>query len=188
MKKIFLVLFGAAAICFCSNAQSKTGFINTAEVISLMSDRDSAIVKLQAYQNDLAETMQGMEDEYNTKYTEYNRKQGEWSAVVRESKERDLQELVQRIQQFQQSAQQELQQMQNTLMAPVVEKAQKAIEKVAKANGLAYVFDLSSGALIYFDEAQGVNLLPLVKKELGIPASKVAPTQIGEPQAAASQK
>ena len=184
MKKIFLFIFGVAAVCANANAQSKTGHINTTEVISLMQERDSAIVKLQAYQADLTETMQGMEDEYNTKYTEYNRKQGEWSAAVREAKERDLQELVQRIQQFQQSAQQEMQQMQGTLMAPVIEKAQKAIEKVAKSNGLTYVFDLSSGALIYFDEAQSTNLLPLVKKELGIPASKVAPTQIGEPQAA----
>ena len=186
MKKIFLVLFGAAAICFCSNAQSKTGFINTAEVISLMSDRDSAIVKLQAYQNDLAETMQGMEDEYNTKYTEYNRKQGEWSAVVRESKERDLQELVQRIQQFQQSAQQELQQMQGTLMTPVFEKAQAAITKIAKQNALTYVFDLSAGSIIYFDDATSLDLLPLAKKELGIPEAKVAPTPIGEE--AAQQK
>lgn len=182
MKKIFLFIFGVAAVCSSLTAQTKTGYINTTELISLMQERDSAIVKLQAYQTDLTETMQGMEDEYNSKYTEYNRKQGEWSAVVRESKERDLQELVQRIQQFQQSAQQEMQQMQGTLMAPVIEKAQNAIEKVAKGAGLAYVFDLSSGALIYFDEAQSTNLLPLVKKELGIPASKVAPTQIGEPQ------
>jgi outer membrane protein len=60
----------------------------------------------------------------------------------------------------------------------VIEKAQNAITKVAKANNLVYVFDTSVGALIYFDEAVSLNLLPLAKKELGIPAEKVAPTQL----------
>jgi len=63
------------------------------------------------------------------------------------------------------------------LMAPVIEKAQNAITKVAKANNLVYVFDLSAGSLIYFDDAVSLDLLPLAKKELGIPAEKVAPTQ-----------
>ena len=98
--------------------------------------------------------------------------------MVIETKERELQELGQRIQQFQQNAQQEMAQMQQTLMTPVIDKAQAAVTKVAKAQGLTYVFDLSAGALIYYDEAVSVNLLPLVKKELGIPANKVAPTQL----------
>lgn len=186
MKKIALIVCCIAFMGISAAAQTKTGHINTQELISLMSERDSALVKLQAYNNDLVETMQGMEDEYNTKYTEYNRKQAEWTAVVRESKERDIQELVQRIQQFQQSAQQELQQMQGTLMTPVFEKAQAAITKIAKQNALTYVFDLSAGSIIYFDDATSLDLLPLAKKELGIPEAKVAPTPIGEE--AAQQK
>ena len=39
------------------------------------------------------------------------------------------------------------------------------------------VFDLSAGSLIYYDDAVSLDLLPLAKKELGIPAEKVAPTQ-----------
>ncbi len=68
--------------------------------------------------------------------------------------------------------------MQQVLMSPVIEKAQNAITKVAKENGLTYVFDLSAGSLIYYDDKGSVDLLPLVKKELGIPAEKVAPTQL----------
>ena len=150
-----------------------------------MSDRDSAIVKLQAYQNDLAETMQGMEDEYNTKYTEYQRKQATWTPAVREAKEKEIQDLIQRIQQFQQTAQQEMQQMQTILMQPVFKKAQDAIEKVAKENNFTYVFDTSVGTLLYQDPAQSIDLLPLAKAELGIPAEKVAPSVI--PAAGAAQ-
>lgn len=179
MKKIVLLAFCVLSFGAFSQAQNlKFGHVNTNELISLMSERDSAIVKLQAYQNDLVETLEGMETEYNNKVNEYQRKRNEWAPVVIETKERELQELGQRMQQFQQTAQQEMAQMQQVLMTPVIEKAQNAITKVAKANSLVYVFDTSAGALIYFDEAVSLNLLPLAKKELGIPAEKVAPTQL----------
>ena len=179
MKKIVLLAFCVLSFGAFSQAQNlKFGHINTNELISLMSDRDSAIIKLQAYQNDLVETLEGMETEYNNKVNEYQRKRNEWAPVVIETKERELQELGQRMQQFQQTAQQEMAQMQQVLMNPVIEKAQNAITKVAKANNLVYVFDTSVGALIYFDEAVSLNPLPLAKKELGIPAEKVAPTQL----------
>ena len=179
MKRIVLLAFcvlSFSAFFFFFNV--KFGHINTSELISLMSERDSALVKLMAYENDLQETLEGMGTEYNNKVNEYQRKQNEWAPVVLETKQRELQELGQRIQQFQQNAQQEMAQMQQTLMTPVIDKAQAAVTKVAKAQGLTYVFDLSAGALIYYDEAVSVNLLPLVKKELGIPANKVAPTQL----------
>jgi len=185
MKKIIFAILLFAGLSTIAGAQNpKFGHINANELVSLMSEMDSARVKLQAYQTDLEDTMQGMEDEYNTKYTEYQRKQNTWTPAVREAKETEIQSLVQRIQQFQQTAQQEMQQMQQLLMNPVVEKADKAIKKVAKDNGLTYVFDTSAGALLYQDETQSVNLLPLAKKELGIPAEKVAPSQL--PTAAAA--
>ena len=187
MKKIALLVVCVLSFGVASYAQNlKFGHINTNELISLMSERDSAIVKLQAYQNDLVETLEGMETEYNNKLNEYQRKRNEWAPVVVETKERELGELGQRIQQFQQNAQQEMAQMQQVLMSPVLEKAQNAITKVCKENGLTYDFDLSTGALIYFDEANSLNLLPLAKKELGIPAEKVAPTQFANDNAQAT--
>ena len=92
-----------------------------------------AFVKLQAYQNELEETLDGMMTEYNNKVNEFQRKSNEWAPVVLETKQREIQELGQRIQQFQQNAQQEMAQMQQTLMSPVIEKAQNAITKIAKA-------------------------------------------------------
>ena len=137
MKKIVLLAFCVLSFGALSQAQNlKFGHLNTNELISLMSERDSAVVKLQAYQNELEETLEGMGTEYNNKVNEYQRKQNEWAPVVLESKQRELQELGQRIQQFQANAQQDMAQMQQTLMTPVIEKAQNAITKVAKAHNL----------------------------------------------------
>ena len=181
MKKIVLLALCVLSFGALSQAQNlKFGHINTSELISLMSERDSAYVKLQAFQNELVETLEGMEVEYNNKVNEYQRKSNDWLPAVLETKQRELQELGQRMQQFQQNAQQEMAQMQQTLMAPVFDKAQNALTKIAKANGLTYIFDLSAGSVIYYDDAVSLDLLPLAKKELGIPADKVAPTQFGE--------
>ena len=182
MKKIILIFFCAAALGFAANAQTapKFGHVNTSLLIELMPERDSAVIKIQAYQKDLIETLQGMEDEYNAKVTEYQRKQNDWAPVVLEAKAKEIQELGQRAQQFQQSAQQDMQQMQQSLMAPIVEKAQTTLTKLAKEKGLIYLFDLSAGTILYYNEAESLDMLPLAKKELGIPAEKVAPTQIPE--------
>ena len=183
MKKFFLTLLLTVAIAALADAQNlKFGHINSQELIALMSETDSARINLQLYQQDLEETMHGMEDEYNTKYTEYQRKNATWTPAVREAKEKDLQDLVQRIQQFQQTAQQDMQRQQQLLMGPIFQKANDAIQKISKEQALIYVFDTSVGSVIYFDEAQSIDLLPLAKKELGIPAEKVAPTQIPAPE------
>ena len=60
-----------------------------------------------------------------------------------------------------------MQQKEAELFQPIMDKAQAAIEKVSKSNGFTYVFDISAGGVVYFSE-KSIDILPLVKKELGI--------------------
>ena len=62
-----------------------------------------------------------------------------------------------------------MQQKQGELLKPVFEKAEKAIEEVAKEKGLIYVFDSGVGnRTILYKSNQSIDLLPLVKAKLGI--------------------
>ena len=100
------------------------------------------------------------------------------SESVRQLKENDLNALIQRRNEFEQAAQQDFQKRQNELLAPIIEKAKNAIDKVAAAGGYLAVFDTSTGSLAYFDEASLTDIAPAVKKELGItdaPAAAAAP-------------
>ena len=182
MKKTIMILaaafiLGAAFVPTKASAQQKLGHINSQEIVALMPERDSAMVKLQKLAKELQETLSAMGDDYNAKIKDYQEKSAGWSESIKKVKEEEITSLGQRIQQYQQTAEQDFSARQNTLMEPVMKKAFEAIEKVAKAQGLAYVIDLSSGALVYINDANTVNLLPLVKSELGIPASKTQPTQ-----------
>ena len=90
------------------------------------------------------------------------------SDAVRQLKEKELNDLIQRRNDFEQVAQQDLQKRYNELLAPIIDKAKAAIDKVATAGSYLAVFDTSTGSLAYFDEAMLTALAPAVKKELGI--------------------
>ncbi|HBG53475.1 MAG TPA: hypothetical protein DDW70_04615 [Rikenellaceae bacterium] len=179
MKRIATVLTFLICVIGTASAQNlKFGHINSQELIGLMPERDSALVKLQNYTNDIEETMAEMQQEYQTKANVYQQRQATWTAAVLEAKQRELLELQQHLEQFNQTAQQEYQQMQQVFFSPVFQKANEAIAKVARDNGFTYIFDLSTGAVIFFDDKVSVDILPLAKNQLGIPVEKVAPTQL----------
>jgi hypothetical protein len=52
-------------------------------------------------------------------------------------------------------------------MTPIFDKIDQTVNKVAKDNGIIIVLDTSTGVTIFVDETVP-NLLPLVKRELGI--------------------
>jgi outer membrane protein len=87
--------------------------------------------------------------------------------LVRKDAEEKINGLATRIQTFQQQAQESLQADESKLIEPIIYKAKKAIEQVAKENGYTYVLDTSVGAVLYWEESD--NLLNMVKKKLQLP-------------------
>ena len=90
---------------------------------------------------------------------------------------KELQDLQNRSREFQERAQQDYQKKQNELLAPIIDKAKAAIDKISAANAYTVVFDTSTGSLAYFDEATLTDIAPLVKKELGITDAPAAPAK-----------
>jgi len=176
LSKFLLALF--VVVSASASAQTfKFGHLNSQELVALMPDRDSAAAKLEKYAADLNETMEAMQVEFNTKLNTYQQKQATWTAVVLEAKQKELQEIQTRLEQFQQNAGQEYQAMQGQLLSPVYKKANDAIQKIGKEKGFTYIFDLSVGSIPYFNAEMSIDVLPLAKAELGIPADKKLPVQ-----------
>jgi outer membrane protein len=178
MKKIIVIFALTAGIALSATAQHayKFGHLNVSELIVLMPERDSAQAKLEAYGQDLQEQIETLQVELNNKVNVYQTKQATWSTAILEAKQKEIQEMSQRIEEFQRTAQEDFARMQQTVLRPVIEKADAAISKVGKDNGFTYIFDTSTGALRYFNADHSENVLPLVKAELKIPADKVAPS------------
>ena len=143
----------------------RLGHINSAELLELMPEKKVAVEKTQKLASDLQVKMESMSAEYEQKIADYQKGQATMSQTIRQSTESDIMALQQRIQQFQVTAQEEIGKEEQRLLQPILDKARTAIENVAKANGFTYIFDVSTGATVY---EGGEDVLPLVKKELGM--------------------
>ncbi|MGC8803528.1 MAG: OmpH family outer membrane protein [Bacteroidales bacterium] len=143
----------------------KIGHINTQELLQAMPETDSAQLKLEKMQKELQSQLEVMQVELNNKYQDYLSKRDSYSELVRQTKEDELQNIQQRIQQFAQNADQDLQKKRSELYKPILDKANKAIEEVAKENGFTYILDLSSGVVLFHSDSS-LDILPLVKAKL----------------------
>ena len=183
MKKITLIALSVFAAAFTASAQTqKFGHINMQEVMFLMDEMDSARVELEKFSADMQATYNAMVEEYNTKIATYQQMSANWTPSVLATKQQEIQDLEARLQQYQQNAQMDMNNLQQQLMAPISRKANEAVTKVGKANGLVYIFDLASGAIPYFDAAQSMDVTAQVKSELGISPDKKLPVPQGQSQ------
>ena len=170
MKKIILIAVMAVMSVAASAQNLKFGYVNFNEIVMLMPEMDAARATMEENQKTNEEILMSMYQEYQTKMQDYQAKAATWTTAIRESKEKELMDIESRLQQTQQSLQQEMQQLQSSLQAPIYEKAQTTVQEIAKAQGLAFVFEESS--LLYIDPAQGVNLTTEARKALNIPEGR----------------
>lgn len=162
---LVVALFAFGGNAFAQKAQ-KFGHINSNDLMAIMPGKDSAQAVMQKEVADLEEQLTAMQAEMQKKYEDYQNNQAGWSELIRSTKQKELQAMGERVQEFQANAQETLQQREQDLLQPIIDRAKKAIEEVAKENGYTYIFDSGVGALLYQPESD--DILPLVKKKLGI--------------------
>jgi len=169
MKKTvkLLAILALVTFTFAANAQSqKFGHVDFAKLYSLMPGQDSVRAVYEAYATGLQNQMATMQAELENKFGEYQANQATMSNIIKQTKEREIQDLQVRIEEFTQQAQQDLGTKEQELTAPLIEKARKAVEDVAKDKGYTYVFNSTEGLLLYANPSD--NILPLVKAKLGL--------------------
>ena len=167
MKKTLIVM----AIClfaFGGNAMAqknlKLGHINSQELMQIMPGRDSVQTVLQGEVTELETTLKQMQAEAEKRYNDYVANQAGWTELIRQTKQREIQDMSARIQEFQENAQKQLQDREAELTKPIIDRAKKAIEDVAREGNYTYIFD--GAGLLYLQDSE--DIMPLVKKKLGI--------------------
>ncbi len=178
MKK--LVLSGLVMIgLLVSNlvyAQNKIAFVSVDEVVQLMPEYKRAMGDLaqfdSALQINYAETVK----ELNRQDSLFKADSSKWSKAIIQANREKMKKLLVDLQGYEQSYQQQMQQKQEELMSPVAQKANGLIQEVAKGGGYNYV--LRKEALLVFPDAD--DLLPLIKKKLGVTAAATPPKTPGK--------
>jgi outer membrane protein len=166
------------------NAQ-KIAHVNLDSLISIMPESKTAQQAVQEYSKQLEQQVTTMQTELQTKYEAYQKEVAGLAPIVKESREKELNDLNQRITDFQQQAQQDYQKKSAEYSKPVYEKAKKAIDQVAKENSYKYVLDTSTGLVLYNEAAD--DIIALVIKKLGITPG-AAPLKPATPTATTPKK
>ncbi len=172
MKKILVLLSLLVAVSTTSVVSAqKIGKVTFQEVLFVLPETESVQTQITDYAMQLDEQLEIMRVELNNKIEDYQNKQATYSPAIKEQKEKELNELNARIQEFSQTAQADIQELQQKLTQPLFVKVQEAIASVAKEQAVLMVVDLSQGNnIMYIDEANSVDITPLVKVALGVAA------------------
>lgn len=171
IRKIALLLVMVSITGILSAQSLKFGHINSSELLSIMPERELAQKNLQTFAAELEDQLGLMNTELETKYADYQKNEATFNTAVKAAKQKELTDLQTRIQEFQGLAEQNYQTKQAELFQPIINKANKAVQEVGKENGFLYIFDISTGTVVFFSETS-VDVMPLVKTKLGITATK----------------
>ncbi len=177
MKKLISVvlIILAFGISTNTNAQSKIklGHLDFAALYSLMPGLDSVKKVFEAYNQSVQEQYAAMQTELENKFMDYQANAESMSAIIKQTKEAEINDLRERMDAFELSATQDLQDKEMELTSPIIEKARAAVEKVAVNNGYTYVYNSTEGLLLYATPTD--NIIELVKAELGISGETLSP-------------
>jgi outer membrane protein len=162
MKNIFIIVLLLLSV---NTFAQKYGHCD----VNLIAEKLPELVEIQK-QLDLKTTelegrLQRMYEVYQKKIEEFQASVGTMNADQQQIAAEEIQNLEARIGEAQQNSQVELQQFDMDLKKPIFDKVKKAIDDVSAENSYDFIFDTSSGAVLY---AGGDDVNDLVMQKLGV--------------------
>lgn len=167
MKVKVAIIFLMATMAFTTAATAqdyKFGYTNVDYILAYMPEAQQVQTELTEYENQLTTQIQTKYQTLQQKLAEYEQQQATMIDAVKADRENEIRQLQQSLQQFQANAENLLQTKQYTLLQPLYNKIQEAIDAVAKENGFTHIFNSSS--LLYAPEGEEVS--DLIFKKMGI--------------------
>ncbi len=167
-KRFMLLAVTATLMCFAAQAQ-KFGYINTTEIFNVMPDKATAENTLKSVSDKYETEFKNLQDAFQKKMADYEAadKDATTPQAIKDRHQQELQDDYMKIQNFQQTAAQDLQRQQETLLAPITQKIQNAIQAVGAEGGFTFIFDQAAGAILYTG-TNAEDISSKVKAKLGI--------------------
>ena len=167
-KRFMLLAVTATMMCFAAQAQ-KFGYVNTSEIFNVMPEKATAENTLKQVSDKYETEYKNLQDAFQKKMADYEAadKDASTPQAIKDRHNQELQDDYVKIQNFQQTASQDLQRQQETLLAPITQKLQNAIQAVGAEGGFTFIYDLSVPAIVYTGTG-AEDITAKVKAKLGI--------------------
>jgi outer membrane protein len=147
------------------NAQSKFGYVNATELLYLMPEMKTVNHVLDSFQLTLDKEYKSLVDDFNDAVAQCEKTD---AGPLRQLCEEELAKKQEILYKAQETFKSEIVEKQNKLIQPLNERILKSIKEVALEKGLHYVFDISFGVLLHWDEKDNID--KDVRQKLGIAA------------------
>ena len=166
MNKSFYVLAFLLVAAFSGVQAEKIAFINSNVLMADVPEIKSADSNLQAFQSQLQKKGEQMVTALQAKYQELGKRQqsGDISPKDLEAQSTLLKAEEQKIADFEQDMNKQIADKRQALYQPILDRLNKLINDVAKEKGYNFVFDSSTGVILYADEAY--DLTQAVKEKM----------------------
>jgi len=148
------------------NAQTEMAHIDTQGLMESMPEMKAAQGQLEKLQKTYDTEIKGMAKEFEAKVQQYGSEEGTKTQEENAKRVEEVQGMERNISAYRQQAMDDLRKKELDVYQPILDKARAAIQKVARAQGIKYVMDSTTGSGLLL--ADGKDLMADVKKELGI--------------------
>ncbi len=151
-----IALLAAAAVFLAGEtglAQARIGWVNSQAIMDKLPEAQDAQKQIDNFVADWQSELAKMQNEWQKKYEEYDKKKLILTDELRSQSEKDLQDLERKTADFRNKKfgqNGELFTKQNELMKPVQNKVFKVIQDIAKEENYDYVFDKSGDILLMY--------------------------------------
>ena len=164
LKTLLLIAVFTLGVGGVANAQ-KTGHIDFEKLVAEMPQTKKLKADMEKLGKTYQDEVESMGKKLDAKMKKYTAEQNQQTKEINEIRAKEVQQENARYEQLRQTAYQDMQKKQAEGLKPIVEMAQKAIEDVAAAKGIQYVFDASIGKGLLVKK--GEDLFAAVKTKLG---------------------
>ena len=173
MKKLFKssVLFALVfTLASAAQAQQKFGHLNTGNLLVKMPETKGADDKLKVFQDSLVKIGQDGAKVFQAEVEAFSKRYYEVKDVTpmeAQKKQEEFQQKEAALKQYQDQVASAVAAKRQALIAPILDKVQKAIDEVGKEGKYNMIFDTSVFNTILFAQ-ESDDIEPLVKKKLGL--------------------
>lgn len=165
------ILFVLSASVLVAQNPVKIGYTDPEYILSMMNEYKQVESELKSYEKQLQSQLDSKLKDYQTKLEGYQQNINSYTDIVKQDKEKELIGMQNSIKEFEESAMASMQKKQSSLLDPLIQKVQKAIDEVAVENNYTYIFSTSAGsnaAIILYAKNKDEDISELVLKKLGV--------------------
>jgi len=169
MNKLYTFLIAIALIsgtAMQAQTTAKFGHVDSQALLQMMPETATAEKDLQVLESQLQSRLKELTEGYQMEIAKFQALPADTPESTRSDMRDGILGIEQRIQDFQVNAEQDMMTKREALLTPIITSLQDAINAVGEENNFTYVFDISTGAIVF--KGGGEDIAPLVKTKLGI--------------------